>query len=176
MKFEKIDICDVNDSFVHLIRDDWALLTAGEKGNYNTMTVSWGMLGELWGKDVVTVFVRPQRYTYEFMEKYDNFTLSFFGSEYRRALSFCGSKSGRDFDKAEECGLTAFETGESVAFEEAKLIIACRKTAFADMDPSKFIALMTRSSPFSFFLRASSQKSARLFHLSIARSGNSAYR
>ena len=74
------------------------------------------------------------------MEKYDNFTLSFFGSEYRRALSFCGSKSGRDFDKAEECGLTAFETGESVAFEEAKLIIACRKTAFADMDPSKFIA------------------------------------
>ncbi len=140
MKFEKIDICDVNDSFVRLIRDDWALLTAGEKGNYNTMTVSWGMLGELWGKDVVTVFVRPQRYTYEFMEKYDNFTLSFFGSEYRRALSFCGSKSGRDFDKAEKCGLTAFETGESVAFEEAKLIIACRKTAFADMDPSKFIA------------------------------------
>ena len=69
MKFEKIDICDVNDSFVRLIRDDWALLTAGEKGNYNTMTVSWGMLGELWGKDVVTVFVRPQRYTYEFMEK-----------------------------------------------------------------------------------------------------------
>lgn len=64
----------------------------------------------------------------------------FFGSEYRRALSFCGSKSGRDFDKAEECGLTAFETGESVAFEEAKLIIACGKTAFADMDPSKFIA------------------------------------
>ena len=92
MKFEKIDICDVNDR---------ALLTAGEKGNYNTMTVSWGMLGELWGKDMVTVFVRPQRYTYEFMEKYDNFTLSFFGSEYRRALSFCGSKSGRDFDKAE---------------------------------------------------------------------------
>ena len=95
---------------------DWALVSAGTPEKSNTMTVSWGMLGELWGKDVVTVFVRPQRYTYEFMEKYDNFTLSFFGSEYRRALSFCGSKSGRDFDKAEECGLTAFETGESVAY------------------------------------------------------------
>ena len=140
MKFEKIDICDMRDSFVHLIRDEWALLTAGEKDSYNTMTVSWGTLGELWGKDVVTVFVRPQRYTYEFMEKNVNFTLSFFGSEYRKALSFCGSKSGRDFDKAKECGLTACEMGESVAFEEAKLVIACKKIAFADMEPSKFIA------------------------------------
>ena len=140
MKFEKIDICDVNDSFVHLIRDDWALLTAGEKGNYNTMTVSWGMLGELWGKDVVTVFVRPQRYTYEFMEKYDNFTLSFFGSEYRRVLSFCGSKSGRDLDKAKETGLTPVETDNgSIAFEQSRLTLECRKLYKDNMTAEKFL-------------------------------------
>lgn len=95
MSFEKIDICDIKDSFTRLIRDDWALLTAGKAGDYNTMTVSWGMTGELWGKDVVAVFVRPQRYTYEFMEKYGDFTLSFFGGEYKKALSFCGATMTR---------------------------------------------------------------------------------
>lgn len=139
MSFQKTDICAVQDSFTHLIRDGWALLTAGKKDDYNTMTVSWGMVGELWGKDVVTAFVRPQRYTYEFMEKYGDFTLSFFGDEYKKALSFCGAKSGRDCDKAKECGLTPTELGGSVAFEEAKLVIACKKIAFADMDPSNFL-------------------------------------
>lgn len=139
MSFEKIDICDIKDSFTRLIRDDWALLTAGKAEDYNTMTVSWGMTGELWGKDVVAVFVRPQRYTYEFMEKYGDFTLSFFSGEYKKALSFCGAKSGRDYDKAKECNLSAVELGGSVAFEEANLIIACKKIAFADMDPSKFL-------------------------------------
>ncbi len=139
MNFEKIDICDIKDSFTRLIRDDWALLTAGKAGDYNTMTVSWGMIGELWGKDVVAVFVRPQRYTYEFMEKYGDFTLSFFSGEYKKALSFCGAKSGRDYEKAKECSLSAVELGGSVAFEEANLIIVCKKIAFADMDPSKFL-------------------------------------
>ena len=71
----------------------WFLVTAGDEKASNTMTVSWGMIGELWGKDVVAVFVRPQRYTYEFMEKYGDFTLSFFGGEYKKALSFCGAKT-----------------------------------------------------------------------------------
>ncbi|HBV44769.1 MAG TPA: flavin reductase, partial [Ruminococcaceae bacterium] len=77
--------------------------------------------------------------TYEFMEKYGDFTLSFFGGEYKKALSFCGAKSGRDYDKAKECNLSAVELGGSLAFEEANLIIACKKIAFADMDPSKFL-------------------------------------
>lgn len=139
MSFEKTDICDINESFTRLIRDDWALLTAGEGGDYNTMTVSWGMTGELWGKDVVTVFVRPQRYTYEFMEKCSNFSLSFFERDYHRALAFCGSKSGRDVDKAKECGLTLAELGGAPAFEEARLVVTCRKLAFADIDPAGFL-------------------------------------
>lgn len=94
MSFEKIDICDIKDSFTRLIRDDWALLTAGKADDYNTMTVSWGMTGELWGKDVVAVFVRPQRYTYEFMEKYGDFTLSFFGGEYKRRSPSAARRAG----------------------------------------------------------------------------------
>ena len=139
MSFEKTDICDINESFTRLIRDDWALLTAGKGGDYNTMTVSWGMMGELWGKDVVTVFVRPQRYTYEFMEKYGDFSLSFFESDYHRTLAFCGSKSGRDVDKAKECGLTLAELGGAPAFEEARLVVTCRKLAFADINPAGFL-------------------------------------
>ena len=140
MAMKEIDIREVKENLVHLLADEWALVTAGRGDELGTMTVSWGMIGELWGKDVVAVFVRPQRYTYEFMEKYGDFTLSFFSGEYKKALSFCGAKSGRDYDKAKECNLSAVELGGSVVFEEANLIIACKKIAFANMDPSKFLA------------------------------------
>ena len=78
---------------------EWALLTAGSMDNFNTMTISWGGMGTLWGKPVVTVYVKPIRYTYEFLEKNDYFTLSFFPEEYRADLLTLGTKSGRDGDK-----------------------------------------------------------------------------
>lgn len=139
MSFEKTDICSIGDSFTRMIRDDWALLTAGVENDFNTMTVSWGAAGELWGKDIVAVFVRPQRYTFEFMEKCGEFSLSFFGGEYKKALSFCGSKSGRDLDKAKECGITPVVIGSTVGFEEARLIIRCKKIAVSDMSPESFL-------------------------------------
>ena len=137
--FRKIDIKDLKESAVSLFDDRWALLTAGNAESYNTMTVSWGMMGELWNKDVCTVFVRPQRYTYEFMEKNDGFTLSFFSDEYKKALSFCGSKSGRDYDKAKETGLTPVEGEQGVSFEQAELIINCRKLYVQDMKEECFL-------------------------------------
>ncbi len=137
--FTEIKASEINENAVSLFRDDWGLLTAGEGTDYNTMTVSWGTLGELWGKDVCTVFVRPQRYTYEFTEKNDCFTLSFFTDKYKKALSFCGSKSGRDYDKAKETGLTPFDTGYGVAFEEAKLVICCKKLYKQDFDADCFV-------------------------------------
>ncbi len=139
MSFEKTDICSVSDNFTKMIRDDWALLTAGTRDSFNTMTVSWGMAGELWSKDVVAVFVRPQRYTFDFMEKHGEFSLSFFDSEYKKALAFCGSKSGRDFDKAKQCDLTPTAAGSTITFEEAKLVICCKKIAANDMSPESFI-------------------------------------
>ena len=137
--FKKIDIKELKESAAGLFDDKWALLTAGNTDKYNTMTVSWGMMGELWNKEVCTVFVRPQRYTYEFMEKNDGFTLSFFSDEYKKALSFCGSKSGRDVDKAKETGLTAVECDCGAAFGEAEIIISCKKLYVQDMTEDSFL-------------------------------------
>ena len=137
--FREITAKEIKDNAASLFDDDWGLLTSGETACYNTMTISWGTLGELWNRDICTVFVRPQRYTYEFMEKNDCFTVSFFPKEYRKALSFCGAKSGRDYDKAKETGLTAFDTGYGAAFEQAKLIVCCRKLYKQDLSQDGFI-------------------------------------
>lgn len=137
--FKEIEIRQLDRNPVKMFADDWALLTAGEEGNYNTMTVSWGAIGELWGEPVAIVFVRPSRYTYEFTEKYDSFTLSFFDGGYKKELGFCGSKSGRDYDKAKETGFTPLVVDGSVAFEQAGVILKMKKLAFQDMDQAGFL-------------------------------------
>ena len=116
------------------------LITAGTPERCNTMTASWGGLGVLWGKQTATCYIRPQRYTYEFMEAGEAFTLSFFGEEYRKALAFCGAKSGRDVDKIRECGFTvAAGAGDAPYFEEADLVLVCKKAYWQDLDPSHFL-------------------------------------
>ena len=105
----------------------WALLTAGNPERYNAMTISWGGMGTLWGKPVVTVYVRPTRYTYEFMESSDFFTLSFFEEQYRKDLELLGSRSGRDEDKLALTSLTPEPVGRAaVTFREAKEVLVCR--------------------------------------------------
>lgn len=136
---KEINIRDLKDNLVKMISNDWALLTAGKSDNFNTMTVSWGGIGELWNKDVCFVFVRPQRYTYEFMEKNDYFSLSFFGGEYKKELGVCGSKSGRDIDKMAETGFLPIDLGEAVGFEQAKVNVVLKKLAYQDMKPDGFI-------------------------------------
>ncbi len=136
---KKISIKELQGNAVSLFDDKWCLITAGTEDSYNTMTASWGAMGELWNKDVCFCFIRPQRYTYEFTEKNELFTLSFFGEEYRKALSFCGTKSGRDYDKAKETGLTAKAVDGSVSFEESEIIIVLKKVAVQDIDPEGFI-------------------------------------
>lgn len=125
---EKIEPKDINENVIRLIGDEWMLVTAGDREKFNMMTASWGSMGFLWNKPVVMVFVRPQRYTFEFTEKRDTFTLSFFDERYRRALNVCGSVSGRDTDKVKESGLTPYFTeAGNPAFEEASLVLECRK-------------------------------------------------
>ena len=124
-----------------LMEDEWFLLTAGKKGDYNTMTCGWGTLGTLWSKPVAFVFVRPTRHTYKFANKYEDFTLSFFGKKCRPALKICGTKSGRDGDKVKEAGLTPVATPKgNVYFKEARMVLECRKIYFDDLDPKKFLA------------------------------------
>lgn len=136
---KEINVRELKDNFVKMISNDWALLTAGTKDDFNTMTVSWGGIGELWNKDVCFVFVRPQRYTFEFMEKNDYFSLSFFGGDYKKELGICGSKSGRDIDKMSETGFTPVDLGNAVGYNEAKVNIVLKKLAYQDMKPDGFI-------------------------------------
>ena len=126
----------------------WMLITAGnveqEKGNWNTMTASWGGLGVLWNKDVAFVFVRPSRYTFGFLNDSEIFTLSFFDEAHRSALDLAGEKSGRDMDKASAAGLNPvhFESGPikgAVSFKEARDIIFCKKLYAQDLDPLLFL-------------------------------------
>lgn len=117
------------------IGKQWFLLTAGtQQTGWNTMTCSWGAAGVLWNKPSVTCYVRRSRYTLGLMEQQDMFTLSFLGDEHRKALAFCGSHSGRDCDKAAESGLHPVELDGAVTFEEAKLVLVCKKRYAADMD------------------------------------------
>lgn len=139
--FTRVDPADIGDNPFKLIGADWMLLTAGPTTAYNTMTASWGGVGVLWNKNVAWCVVRPVRYTYEFMEKADTFTLTFFEEKYREALLLCGSKSGRDIDKAAATGLTPIsgELGGATTFKQARLVIECRKLYFHDVDPGNFI-------------------------------------
>ncbi len=118
--------------------NQWALVAAGTMADHNAMTISWGGVGCLWGKSVATVYVRPNRYTYKYMEEHDLFTVSFYPEEYKKALGVMGSKSGRDCDKDAEAGLTAVSCGESVTYREARRTLLCRKLFAQDMDPENF--------------------------------------
>jgi flavin reductase (DIM6/NTAB) family NADH-FMN oxidoreductase RutF len=140
MGFRSIDPEEIKDNPFRLVGKDWLLVTAGDLSSFNTMTASWGTLGVLWGKQVSFCFVRPSRYTYEFMEKADFYTLSALPAAHRDALTFCGTYSGRDVDKVEQTGLHPVDTGHgTVSFEEARLVLVCRKIYHQDMDPSHFL-------------------------------------
>ncbi|MEI8207429.1 MAG: flavin reductase [Kiritimatiellales bacterium] len=137
--FKEISPDDLNESAVRLIGKEWMLITAGTIGKWNTMTASWGALGQLWKKPVAFTFIRPTRHTFEFANREPLFTLCFFEEKYRKALSFCGEHSGRECDKAKETGLTPFEVEPgTVAFEEARRILVCRMLYFQDIKPEHF--------------------------------------
>jgi flavin reductase (DIM6/NTAB) family NADH-FMN oxidoreductase RutF len=137
--FKEIDPKEIPDNPFSLIGNDWMLITAGTPDRFNTMTAAWGGLGVLWRKQVAFCFIRPTRYTYEFIERSERYTLSFFSRRYRSALNLCGTKSGRDVDKTAETGLTpAFGDG-TIYFTQARLVLECRKLYFQDLAPAKFL-------------------------------------
>ncbi len=112
----------------------WALLTAGNEEKFNTMTISWGGLGTLWGRPVATVYVRTSRYTHDFMDSEEYFTVSFYPEACRKILSVLGSKSGRDMDKMKASGLTPVQAGASMSFEEAEVTLVCKKMFKQQLD------------------------------------------
>ena len=138
--FQKTEPSALPGNLFELIGKDWMLITAGDSPeHHNTMTASWGGAGVLWNKPVAFCFIRPQRYTYEFVEREEFFTLSFFPDGFRQTLQRCGTKSGRELDKAKECGLTPIELDGGIAYQEARLILVCKKCYFSDIQPEQFL-------------------------------------
>ncbi|MBO6096659.1 MAG: flavin reductase family protein [Bacteroidales bacterium] len=139
MKTMEISPREIKENPIDLFDQKWALVTAGVPGEVNTMTISWGSLGELWNKPVVTVYVSSSRYTHEFMERNGHFTVAFFPEECRSALEYLGSHSGRDGDKIAASGLTLewLESGLP-SFKEADMIIECKKIYGAPFSPEGF--------------------------------------
>lgn len=139
MKFDSISPNNLKENPFDLIGKDWMLITAGNREKFNTMTASWGGIGVLWNKNVSFSFVRPDRYTFEFLEKEDFFTLSFFKEKYRDSLLICGEKSGANSDKIKESGLTPNFEKKAPYFEEAKIVLICKKIYAQFIKPEFFI-------------------------------------
>jgi len=130
----------LTDNPFKLFHEDWTLITAGQESKFNTMTASWGGLGVLWEKRVATIYVRPQRYTFEFLEREAYFSLSFFEESHRMALQVCGAVSGRTADKIKLTGLTpVVDASGTVYFQQAKLVLILKKLYFSDIDPAKIL-------------------------------------
>ena len=112
---------------------DWALLTAGTPERFNSMTISWGSMGTIWNRPILTVYVRPDRYTCGFLSGNDLFTVSFYPERCRQALTTMGSLSGRDADKPKAAGLTPRMLEGAVTYAEAEETFVCRKIYMAQM-------------------------------------------
>lgn len=140
MAFKEIKIEELSFNPFTKIAKEWMLITAGDEEKSNTMTASWGGLGIMWGKNVATAYIRPQRYTKEFVDNSDTFTLSFLSEEYRKALSVCGKISGKNVeDKWKDAGLHPYYVDRTTAVEEADLILVCKKLYAQDMLPECFV-------------------------------------
>ncbi len=145
--FKEINAKEIDSNLIKVIADEWMLISAGDKNGYNMMTASWGFAGEMWGNDSVIAMIRPQRYTMKFVDNNDYFTLSFYGDN-KDIHKVCGSKSGRDVDKTALTGLTPVFSDNTVYFEEARIVLVCKKQyaellkeeCFIDKEPLKWYA------------------------------------
>lgn len=139
MPFEKIELSALKAEPFAMIGKQWMLVTAEKAGRVNTMTASWGGLGVLWGEDVAFVFIRPQRYTREFVEAAGRFTLSFYGEAHRADLAYLGRVSGRDEDKIAAVGFTPRSFDGAPAFEQAQTVLVCKTLYAQPLDPACFL-------------------------------------
>ncbi|MBQ2817543.1 MAG: flavin reductase family protein [Clostridia bacterium] len=137
--FKEISIRSLKCNPVDIFDKKWALVTAGSGENVNTMTISWGSIGELWGKPVAFTFIRPQRYTKQFVDNNDSYSLCFFTEDWRRQLSYLGTVSGKDENKIEKAGLTVEFIDGTPVFKEAELIMICKKLYKQDLNGESFL-------------------------------------
>ncbi len=141
MTLKEIKVEDLNLNPFTTIRKEWLVVAAGNKEKFNAMTASWGGMGIIWNKNVATIYIRPQRYTKEFIDREDTFSLTVYDEKYRSALNLLGSISGRnDKEKIKKSKLTVDFTDGTPYFEEAKLVLICRKLYHTELKPEDFDA------------------------------------
>lgn len=137
--FKEMKPEEMNQNTFQLIGKDWMLITAEKEGKINTMTASWGGLGVMWGKNVAYVVIRPQRYTKEFVDYSDEFSLTFYDNSLKSTLSYLGSTSGRDENKIAKSELTVAYEGDIPYFKDANMAILCKKLYAQEYKPECFI-------------------------------------
>lgn len=143
---KKIAPNELPQSVIDIIGKEWMLVSAGNESKFNTMTVSWGTIGFMFNMNVATIVVRPERYTYEFIENESHFTLTILDpakvkdGDTKQALTICGRNSGRDMDKVAKAGLTPrFTADGNPTFEEARIVLECRKVFGQMMSQDSFV-------------------------------------
>ncbi len=142
MSFKQISPEEFDHSPFRLIGKEWLLITASDKSKEsgaNAMTASWGGLGVLWNKNVATIYVRPQRYTYPLCEDADRISLCVLPEEYKDTHKILGRQSGRDMDKLKECGLGCTEIDGVRVIDQARIAMICRKMYADDLKKERFI-------------------------------------
>ncbi|WP_297637597.1 flavin reductase [uncultured Clostridium sp.] len=130
---------EFNENPFKMIGEDWLLFTAKKDDKVNTMTASWGGVGIMWGKKVAYIFVRPQRYTKEFIDNSERLTISVLPNSFRKDLSYLGSVSGKDEDKISKSNLTVKEYENTPYFDEARLVLVCKKLYMQKLEENCFI-------------------------------------
>lgn len=133
MALKKINIKELSFNPFDYIGTRWMLISAGTEEKWNTMTASWGGVGVMWGKPSATCYIRQSRYTKEFVDKSEYFTLTFLKDGYRDVLNRMGSNSGRDIDKMHDGGLTPVSLEGQPTFAEASLVLICKKRSRSDI-------------------------------------------
>ena len=137
--FTQVPVSTFEHKVFSLIKDQWFLITASDPDHINPMTAAWGSVGIMWNRPIFTIVVRNTRYTHNLLEKASTYTCSFFNSEYRDKLSYCGKNSGRDVDKIKETGLTPTFFDNYIGYEEASLVFCCKKASRTLLLPDQFI-------------------------------------
>ncbi|MCI7126458.1 MAG: flavin reductase [Agathobaculum sp.] len=139
MALTKINIAELSLNPFDLIGKQWLLVSAGDEHKWNTMTASWGGVGVIWGKPAATCYIRRSRYTKEFVDNAEYFTLTFLQNGHRDALNRMGTKSGREIDKMHDSGLTPVFVEGQPTFAEAALVLVCQKRCVSDITPESIL-------------------------------------
>jgi flavin reductase (DIM6/NTAB) family NADH-FMN oxidoreductase RutF len=129
---------ELKDNPFVLIGKEWMLITAQKESKVNTMTASWGGMGILWDREVAIIVVRSGRFTKEFVDSAETFSLTFFDDSYKKTLGYLGSVSGRDEDKIAKSGLIVKHINQTPYFEEGRMVMICKRLFAQKMSPDAF--------------------------------------